>query len=117
MGLTACRDGVTFFDLETGAVNEVGNPLRGRSIKGKVLVLNGSRGSTGFATQFHRARVRGVGPLALVFPRTDSRLGATCAVLRVPAVTDLEEDIFRLVASGDTVRVDGDRGLVEIYKP
>lgn len=104
------------FDLQTGTVCEVDNPIRGLSIKGKVLILNGSRGSTGFATQFHRARVAGVGPVALVFPRTDSRLGATCAVLRVPAVTDLQEDIFRLVTTGDRVEVDGDRGLVHIFK-
>lgn len=104
------------FDLETGSICEVDNPARGMSIKGKVLILNGSRGSTGFATQFHRVRVADVGPSALVFPRTDSRLGATCAVLRVPAVTDLEEDIFRLVRSGDRVTVDGDRGIVEIFK-
>lgn len=105
------------FDLESGAVLEVGNPIQGQSIKGRVLILNGSRGSTGFATQFHRVRVAGVGPLALVFPRMDSRLGATCAVSKVPAVTDLERDIFALVQSGDRVRVDGDHGLVQIYKP
>jgi len=104
------------FDLKTGAVRESGNPIEGQSVKRKVLILNGSRGSTGFATQFHRLRVSGVGPLALVFPRTDSRLGATCVVLGVPAVTDLKEDIFELVSSGDRVKVDGDRGIVEIRK-
>lgn len=103
------------FDLETGAVLEVGNPIYGESIKGKVLILNGSRGSTAFATQFHRARVAGVGPIALVFPQIDSRIGAACVVSRVPAVTDLDQNIFQLVKSGDRVRVDADRGVVEIY--
>ncbi len=105
------------FDLETGAVLEVGNPIYGESIKGKILILNGSRGSTAFATQFHRARVAGIGPIALVFPRIDSRIGAACVVSRVPAVTDLDRDIFQLVKSGDRVRVDADRGVVEIYSP
>jgi len=104
------------FDINTGAVLEPGNPLFGQSIKGKVLILNGSRGSTGFGTQFLKVRVAGVGPIALVFPRVDSRIGAACVVAKVPAVTDLEEDIFKLVRSGDWVCVDGDQGLVHIRR-
>ena len=102
------------FDLRTGTINEPGNSLYGQSVKGKVLVLNGSRGSTGFATQFHRLRVAGVAPLALVVPRIDSRTGVTCVVLKVPAVTDLAEDIFARIRNGDWIRVDGDLGTVEI---
>jgi hypothetical protein len=102
------------FDMGTGAITEPGNSLFGRSVKGKVLVLNGSRGSTGFATQFHRIRVAGVGPIAIVIPRIDSRTGVTCVVLRVPAVTDLDRDILTFVRDDDWIRVDGDRGLIEI---
>ena len=104
------------FDPETGAVLEPGNPLFGLSIKGKVLILSGSRGSTGFGTQFLKARVAGVGPIAMVFPRVDSRIGTACVVAKVPVVTDLEDDIFKLVRSGDWVRVDGDKGLVHIRR-
>lgn len=102
------------FDLATGEVREAGNPLDGLSIKSNVLILNGSRGSTAFATQFHRVRVAGVAPVALVIPRIDSRTAATCVVLRIPAVTDLEDDIFSLVKLGDWVRVNGTEGVIEI---
>lgn len=104
------------FDMETGAVTEHGNALEGQSVKGKVLILNGSRGSTGWATQFHKIRVAGFEPIAMVFPRIDSRVGVACVVTRVPVVTDLDRDIFALVRSGDWVRVDGDRGIVEIRR-
>jgi hypothetical protein len=36
--------------------------------------------------------------------------------MRVPTVTDLDGDPLALIATGDWVRVDGDRGLVEIWK-
>lgn len=104
------------FDLRTGAIVEAGNSQYGRSIKDKVLVLNGSRGSTAFATQFHRARVSGVGPLAMIIPQIDSRTGVACVVSKVPAVADLEEDILLYASSGDWVRVDGDLGIVAIHK-
>jgi uncharacterized protein len=102
------------FDPQTGTILEQGNPLFGQTIKGKVLILNGSRGSTGFGTQFLKARIAGVGPIAMVFPRIDSRLGTACVVAKVPVVTDLEQNIFELVKSGDWVRVDGNQGLVTI---
>jgi hypothetical protein len=36
--------------------------------------------------------------------------------MRIPAVTGLERDPLALVRTGDWVRVDGDRGLVEITR-
>jgi predicted aconitase with swiveling domain len=114
-----CRDSIAgwgpVLELKTGVITEPGNPAEGLTIRGKVLILNGSRGSTGFATQFHKAKVAGVGPLALVIPRIDSRTGVTCAILQVPAVTDLEEDVFAIVSQGDWIVVDGDKGQIEIF--
>src|SRR5688572_18166197 len=63
------------FDLATGAVNEIGHPLHGQSVKDKVLILRGARGSTGWGTQFLRLRVAGMAPRAMVFPAVDSRTG------------------------------------------
>jgi predicted aconitase with swiveling domain len=98
--------------METGIVTEVGNFAYGLTIHKKVLILNGSRGSTGFATQFLKLRVRGISPVALVIPRIDSRTGVTCAILQIPTVTDLESDIFTQISHGDWIVVDGDQGRV-----
>jgi uncharacterized protein len=113
-----CRDSIAGWgpalDAETGIVTEVGNSAYGLTIQNKVLILNGSRGSTGFATQFHKLRVSGISPVALVIPRIDSRTGVTCAILQIPTVTDLESDIFARICHGDWVVVDGNQGLVDI---
>ena len=34
----------------------------------------------------------------------------------VPVVTDLESDPFDVIESGDWVKVDGNRGVVEVHK-
>jgi uncharacterized protein len=47
----------------------------------------------------------------------DSRTGVTAAVLNVPVVPDLNGDPFQLIKTGDRVRVDGDRGIVEVLAP
>jgi uncharacterized protein len=99
---------------KTGKVIEKGHPFEGKSIKDAVLVLPGAKGSNGWSIHFHSAMIAGVGPAALVFPKMDSRTGVTAAVLNVPVVTDLQEDPFALVKTGDILRVDGNNGTVEI---
>lgn len=101
-------------DIRTGKVVEPGHPLAGRSIRGSILILEGSRGSNGWSIFFHAAQEAGCGPAALVFPRLDSRTAVTAAVLNVPLITDLCEDIFAIVRLGDRLRVDGGRGTIEI---
>jgi predicted aconitase with swiveling domain len=103
-------------DEKTGLVIEKGHPFEGRSIKDKVLVLSGGKGSNGWSVHFHAAKVRGIGPAALVLPRLDSRLAVTVAVLGLPAITDLESDPFEAIDVDDHVVVDADQGLVEIHR-
>ena len=101
-------------DIHTGQVVEPGHPLEGMSIKGGILILDGSKGSNGWSIFFHSAQIAGFGPAGLVFPRLDSRTAVTAAVLKVPLVTDIEEDIFSLIAVGERVRIDGNCGKIEI---
>jgi hypothetical protein len=101
-------------DVFTGKVVEPGHPVEGMSIKDCVLILDGSKGSNGWSVFFHAAQVSGFGPAALVFPRLDSRTAVTAAVLNLPLVTDLTENVFDLIRVGDWVRVDGNRGVIEI---
>lgn len=103
-------------DIYTGCVIEKGHPLEGKSIKDTVLILDGSRGSNGWSLFFHAAQVSGCGPAALVFPSLDSRTAVTAAVLNVPTVTDIREDLFDLIRLGDWVSVDGGEGILEITK-
>lgn len=103
-------------DIFTGKVVEPGHPLEGMSIKDSVLILDGSKGSNGWSVFFHAAQEAGCGPVALVFPRLDSRTAVTAAVLNLPLVTDLTENVFDIIRVGDWVRVDGHQGTVEILR-
>jgi len=103
-------------DDETGVVIEKGHPFEGLSIKGAVLILSGGKGSNGWSSHFHTARLKGLAPAAFVFPKMDSRTGVAVVVTKVPAVTDLEEDVFEMIRTGDWVRVDGDSGTLEVTR-
>ncbi len=100
----------------TGTITEVRHELRGQSFKGKVLVFPGAKGSSGWSTRFHIARLAGAAPLALVFNVMTTKVALGAVVMHAPAVTDLDQDPLEVIESGDWVKVDGDRGVVEITK-
>jgi predicted aconitase with swiveling domain len=104
------------FDLSTGKVKERGHLLGGHSVKDRVLIVAGARGSTGWATQFLQLRIAGMAPAAMIFPTIDARVGAACVVTKVPVIADFEEDIFEMVRSGDHVTVNADHGIVTIIR-
>lgn len=104
------------FDPKTGIIIQEEHSLKGECLSGKVFVFVGSRGSTGFSTQFHAAQIYGTAPAALILLSADSRTAATAAIAKFPIVTDLEADPFEIIRNGDLVRVDGDAGTVEITR-
>lgn len=101
-------------DFRTGKVAEPDHPLEGLNLKDTVLILQGSKGSNGWSLFFHAAAQAGFSPAALVFTKLDSRTAVTAAVLNLPLVTELGEEIFEAVKVGDPVRVDADAGTVTL---
>ena len=103
-------------DPMTGTVIETRHGLRGVSFKDKVLVFPGAKGSSGWSAAFHLARLAGCAPLAMVFTEMTTKIALGAVVMRAPAVTDLDQDPFAVIETGDWVRVDADRGIVEVRK-
>jgi len=103
-------------DPRTGTVIETRHELRGKSFAGKVLVFPGAKGSSGWSSQFHVARLAGAAPLAMVFNEMTTKIALGAVVTHAPSVTDLDQDPLQVIATGDWVKVDGDRGIVEVTK-
>jgi uncharacterized protein len=103
-------------DPMTGTVIETHHELRGVSFKDKVLVFPGAKGSSGWSNAFHMTRLTNSAPRAMVFNLMNTKIALGAVVLHVPAVTDLDQDPLTVIETGDWVRVDGDRGVVEVSK-
>ena len=103
-------------DPRTGTVIETRHELRGKSFAGKVLVFPGAKGSSGWSAQFHVARLAGAAPLAMVFNEMTTKIALGAVVTHAPSVTDFDRDPLEVIATGDWVKVDGDRGIVEVTK-
>lgn len=103
-------------DPMTGTIIETRHELRGQSFKGKVLVFPGAKGSSGWSNAFHMTRLTKSTPLAMIFNKMTTKIALGAVVTRVPAVTGLDQDPLAIIQSGDWVRVDGDRGIVEVIQ-
>jgi hypothetical protein len=103
-------------DPMTGTVIETHHELRGVSFKDKVLVFAGAKGSSGWSAAFHLARIAGFAPKAMVFNVMTTKVALGAVVMRVPSVTGLDQDPLTVIETGDWVKVDGDRGVVEVIK-
>jgi predicted aconitase with swiveling domain len=100
----------------SGTIIETRHELRGQSFKDKVLVFPGAKGSSGWSAVFHMTRLTGTAPKALLFKEMTTKIALGAVVMRVPAITDFDTDPLTVIESGDWVKVDADRALVEVIK-
>ncbi|GAA4416042.1 hypothetical protein GCM10023169_02950 [Georgenia halophila] len=91
---TAPISGWGGIDPKTGTITETTHPQRGESFAGRVLVIPGAKGSSGWSGQFHLARVIGTAPLAIVTRAVNSKLAVGLVVLEIPAVQVTDLDAF-----------------------
>jgi hypothetical protein len=103
-------------DSSTGTIIERRHQLVGQSFKDKVLVFPGAKGSSGYSHYFHLARVAGAAPKAMLFNKMTTKAALGAVVSRVPAMSDFDRDPISVIETGDGVRVDADRGVVEVTK-
>jgi predicted aconitase with swiveling domain len=103
-------------DPMTGTVIETHHELRGVSFKDKVLVFPGAKGSSGWSNAFHMTRLTNSAPKAMVFKIMNTKIALGAVVTHAPSVTGLDQDPLDVIETGDWVKVDGDRGVVEVTK-
>jgi uncharacterized protein len=101
-------------DPVTGAVIAVGHPLEGCSLRGRVLVIRSTKGSSATPMVLGLAKLEGNAPAAFLNVEVDSLAALGAIVHGIPMMTDLERDQFECIHTGDRVRVDADRGMVYV---
>jgi predicted aconitase with swiveling domain len=103
-------------DATNGTIIELRHELCGQSFKDKILVFPGAKGSSGWSSRFHFARLAGAAPKAMIFNIMNTKVALGAVVIKAPAVTELDQDPLEAIESGDWVKVDADNGIVEVTK-
>jgi predicted aconitase with swiveling domain len=101
---------------ETGEIVEVGHEACGKSVTGKILVFPRGKGGAGETFGYYYLCRSGKAPKAMVCNRGMGQTVAGALLGNTPMVYGFAEDVVAGIKSGDIVRVDTDKGEVEIIK-
>jgi predicted aconitase with swiveling domain len=111
------EDPVSFYggiDPLTGKVIEKGHKLEGKKITGKVFVFPTGKGSTVGSYVIYRMKKNGTAPAAIINLQTEAILATGCVISDIPLIDKIDQQSFMNLKTGVMIRVDGDRGQIEI---
>lgn len=100
---------------ETGEIIDKNHPLRGRSVAGKILVLQSGKGSSVVQLDgLFQLAMKGNLPKAIVVIDTEPVLVSSAFVVDLPMVDRFQGDPYAAIHDGDHVVVDADAETVEV---
>jgi predicted aconitase with swiveling domain len=91
-------------DPETGVVVELGHPLQGECITGRVLVFPTGKGSTVGSYTLYRMAASGTAPAAIVNAESEAIVAVGAIIADIPMVDQVD---IAQIHTGDGVVVDG----------
>ena len=103
-------------DPVSGRIIASGHPLQGESLRGKVLVIRSTKGSSATPLVIGLARQEDNAPVAFVNTEVDPLAVLGCVVNQIPMVAELERDPFEIIETGDHLYVDADNGTLVVTK-
>ena len=111
------QDQILFYhaDPATGVITERDHCLEGISVKGKILVFPGGKGSSVVQMDgMYKLEQHGTAPLGLIVREPDTVLVSSAIIMELPMVDKVDPAFYETVKDGDMVAVNADEGYVEI---
>lgn len=103
-------------DDETGVVVDKGHQLEGKCVAGKILYFPTAKGSGGGSFSLLQQCRSKVGPVGIINAQAEAVVLSGAVLARLPVVHRVDPEFLDAVSDGDWVRIDGDRGTVEVKK-
>jgi predicted aconitase with swiveling domain len=105
-------------DPMSGRVIASGHPLEGQTLRGKVLVIESTKGSSATPLVMGLCARAGNAPVAIINANVDALAALGCVVHDIPLVVPHDIASMKSLRSGDYLRVDADgETITVIAKP
>jgi len=98
-------------DPKTGVIMDKSSNSFGKSIKDKIFVFPMGKGSTVGSYVIYQLKKNGVAPLAIINREAETIVSVGAIISDIPMVDKVEIDS---IEDGKKVKVNGDRGTVEL---
>ncbi|WP_297475892.1 DUF126 domain-containing protein [Thermococcus sp.] len=100
-------------DPETGIVTDAESDIRGQIIAGKILAFPRGKGSTVGSYVIYALKKNGKAPKAIIVGEAETIVATGAIISEIPMVDGIDVSKLR---SGVKVKVDADRGEVEVHE-
>lgn len=113
------EDRLLFYHAEpaTGVITERGHCLEGISVKDKILVFPGGKGSSVVQMDgLYKLDKWGAAPLAFLVEEPDTVLVSSAIIMGVPMADRIEAEFYRAVKTGDRIRLDTARRTITLVE-
>lgn len=104
-------------DIPTGKVVPAGHDLEGRSIAGKIFVFPTGKGSTVGPNMAWMAKQLGNAPAGMVCVEVEPVMAMVAIMNDIPMVHRLDQNPLQVIKTGDYIRMDAEKGIVEVLGP
>lgn len=112
--VSKARFSFLFTDVTTGKFMHKGHALFGESVKDRVLIIPEMRANLDM-WKLYWCWKEGTAPIAIVASEADDYIIAGTIMCELPCVHRLEVDPTTTFRSGQKIKVDGDKGAVELF--
>ena len=100
-------------DPATGMITERGHCLEGISVKGKILVFPGGKGSSVVQMDgMYKLEQHGAAPLAFIVREPDTVLVSSAIIMELPMVDRVDPAFYNTIQNGDRIRIDTGRRII-----
>ena len=100
-------------DPATGVVKEKGHPLEGISLKGKILLIPGGKGSTVGSYVLYEMKKRGTAPAGIFSVKGDETIVTGAIISEIPMLFSPKGNLLQL-QSGKKALLNAKEGYLEV---
>ena len=114
-----CTAQILFYPTgpKTGVVTEVGHALEGVSVKDKILVFPGGKGSSVVQMDgLYKLELNGAAPLGFIVREPDTVLVSTAIIMEIPMVDRVEDEFYNAVKTGDQIEINADEETITLIE-
>ena len=106
------------YDLDrwTGEITKPGHHLQGRNIRDKICFFPTAKGGIAAGWAFNDIQAKGIAPRAFIFGVTNPVMVQGAVLAGITITEGWSEDPRKLLSTGDQVRVDPARKVVELLR-
>ena len=100
-------------DPNSGLITERNHDLKGESVKERIFCFPSGHGSTVGSYVLYSLAKRGLNPKAILNQTADPVVVVGAIIAEIPMIDQVD---IQLIETGDDVEVDGDKGIVKVWK-